>query len=224
QRCNCTVEKTLGNWNYTDERCNYTTYLANRSRIVRIRKTGGLKGCTFPKKENETIIDNNKGIFMDNKFQFHVDNDNNNATFDIIETGDIILPYDSRCPINCAGSWGAWGACNAVCINNNSSANGSRTRTYSITTPSDNGGKACPNPTTETETCTKDCSVNCIGLWENWSNCNAVCINNNSSASGNRTRTFTITTPSANGGIACPTTETKTCTKDCSVKVEQELL
>ncbi len=26
QRCNCTVERTFGNWDYTDEKCNSTTY------------------------------------------------------------------------------------------------------------------------------------------------------------------------------------------------------
>ncbi len=171
-----------------------------------------IKGGANIKKENESIIDDTKGIFINDKFQFHVDNDNNNATFDIIETGNINLPYDSRCPVNCVGRWEDWSSCNATCINNNSSANGSRTRTFTITTPSANGGTACPSPTTETGTCTTDCSVNCVGSWENWGTCDAVCINNNSSASGNRTRTYTVTTPSANNGIACPspTIETET--------------
>ncbi|NDC56780.1 MAG: hypothetical protein EBZ69_08255 [Alphaproteobacteria bacterium] len=115
------------------------------------------------------------------------------------------------CSVNCIGSWGSWGACNATCINNSSPANGSRTRTFTITTPSANNGIACPSP--QTETCTKDCSVNCVGNW-NWSPCNATCANNYNEV-GSRTRTFTITTPDANGGIVCTiannTTESEIC-------------
>jgi len=67
-------------------------------------------------------------------------------------------------PVNCVGSWSNWGDCNATCINNNSSASGSKTRTFTVTTPSANGGTACPSSLTETETCVKtDCLVNCVG-------------------------------------------------------------
>jgi len=97
QRCNCIVERTFGNWDYTDEICNSTTYSANKSRIVRIRKKEGLKGCTFLKKENESIIDDTKGIFLNDKFQFDPDNDKLDATFDVKETNNIISYNDSRC-------------------------------------------------------------------------------------------------------------------------------
>ncbi len=52
QRCKCTVERTFGNWNYINERCNSTTYSADRSRKITVKKTGGLKGCTFLKQKN----------------------------------------------------------------------------------------------------------------------------------------------------------------------------
>jgi len=87
-----------------------------------------------------------------------------------------------------------------------------RTRTFTVTTPSANGGIACTiaNNTTETRTCTKDCSVNCIGSWGNWEDiCNDY--------KGNKTRTFTITTPAANGGIACPRPTTETVIYHCNI-------
>ncbi|NDG33592.1 hypothetical protein EB118_26490, partial [bacterium] len=52
QRCNCIVERTYGNWDYSDERCNSTIYSTNRIRNITIKKIAGLKGCTFIKRLN----------------------------------------------------------------------------------------------------------------------------------------------------------------------------
>jgi hypothetical protein len=127
------------------------------------------------------------------------------------------------CQVNCIGKWNDWSACDATCdgINAISSRTGIRKRTYSVTTPASNGGVSCPiSP--ETETCTKtDCPINCIGKWNDWSDCDATCdgINAISSRTGIRKRTYSVTTPASNGGISCPISpETETCTKtDCQV-------
>ena len=121
---------------------------------------------------------------------------------------------------NCVWGPNEWSPCSSAttCDGINPTRPGTRTRTFTVTTPSANGGLACPSSLTETGTCAKDCSVNCVGSWSIWGACNATCINNNLSASGSRTRTFTVTTPMANGGLACPSslTETGTCIKtDC---------
>ena len=125
------------------------------------------------------------------------------------------------CSVNCIGKWNEWSNCDAICdgINTLSSRTGTRKRTYTITTPASNGGASCPiSP--ETETCAKtDCPVNCIGLWNDWSACDATCDGSKASATGTRKRTYTITTPASNGGASCPISpETETCTKtDCPV-------
>ena len=123
------------------------------------------------------------------------------------------------CSVNCIGEWNKWSGCDAICDGINASRTGTRKRTYSVTTPSSNGGVSCPI-LPETETCTKtDCSVNCIGNWNKWSDCDVICDGINASVSGKTTRTYSVTTPSSNGGISCPISpETETCTKtNCPV-------
>ena len=94
QRCNCNIEKTFGNWNYTDERCIFDTYNATRSREITVKKIGGLKRCLFPKKYNEYSI---SGRTINNKFQFNSDNDKIGTTFNIIEIENINWPNNYRC-------------------------------------------------------------------------------------------------------------------------------
>ena len=85
--------------------------------------------------------------------------------------------------------------CNGICRNNNATTNGSFV-----------------NNTEDSEVCTKiDCSVNCVGKLGNWSHYNATCNDTFNSPTGIRTKTYTISTPSANGGIAYPPSETKIC-------------
>merc|ERR1719320_1006668 len=45
---------------------------------------------------------------------------------------------NGACPVNCVGSWSAYGSCSKTC------GPGSETRTYSITTPASGGGSQCP--------------------------------------------------------------------------------
>ena len=119
-----------------------------------------------------------------------------------IETDNTCTKID--CPVNCAGTWGNWTACNTTCDGINSSKIGSRTRKYTITRPATNGGTSCPksNNYIETDnTCTKtDCPVNCkVG---EWSSCN-----------GNK-RTRNVT-EAINGGTLC-TSEQKITDQSCN--------
>jgi hypothetical protein len=48
--------------------------------------------------------------------------------------------------------------------------------------------------------------VSCQGTWTNWAACTATC------GVGSRSRTFTVSTPPANGGLACPSSpQTQAC-------------
>ncbi len=51
------------------------------------------------------------------------------------------------------------------------------------------------------------CPIDCQGDWSDWTTCDK--------ASGTQTRTFTVTKAAADGGTACPTTESKPCNVDC---------
>ena len=100
-------------------------------------------------------------------------------------------------PIDCVGSWGDWSDCSETC------GGGQKTREYSVTTPSENGGEECSNQDGDTETgsCNRQaCPVNCQGSWGNWSFCSK------KYGDGRKFREYTITTPAANGGQACPYT------------------
>jgi hypothetical protein len=110
------------------------------------------------------------------------------------------------CPVDCVGSWSDWSSCGAY-------TTGSQRRTYVISQPAINGGKACPIREGETET--KGCPINCIGSWSDWSEC--------SGCSGTKTRKYTIRQPAMHGGTACPANdgaiESQNCTKDCNCQL-----
>jgi len=122
-------------------------------------------------------------------------------------------PTDIRDPsqvVNCVGSWSEYGSCSATC------GGGAQLRTYSITTNAANGGIQCPfrNGDTETRSCNNDACpiVDCVGSWSRYGSCSATC------GGGVQSRTYSITTNAANGGIQCPhrngDTEARSCNND----------
>jgi hypothetical protein len=110
-----------------------------------------------------------------------------------VETG--VCPSLPACPVNCVGAFGAWDTCSATC------GTGVRTRAYAVTTPAANGGLACgfADGYVETSVCPSlpACPVNCVGAFGPWNSCSATC------GVSVRTRTYSVTTPAANGGAAC---------------------
>eukprot|EP01050_Picozoa_sp_SAG11_P022030 SAG11_NODE_4056_length_2084_cov_1.550630_1_plen_481_part_00 len=108
-------------------------------------------------------------------------------------------------PVDCEGMWQDWDdiECSAAC------GGGTQTRSYTVSTPAANGGEACPED--ETQDCNMNpCPVDCEGMWQDWDDieCSAAC------GGGTQTRSYTVSTPAANGGEACPEVETQT--QDCN--------
>ena len=119
------------------------------------------------------------------------------------------------CPVNCVGEWSKWTDCiNTKCDGiKTTSSEGTRSKTYKITTnPSTSPkGEECPiaNNKTETETCRNtNCPIDCVGGWTDWTNCiNTTCDGNNATSSiGTRSRKYIIkTNPSTSPkGNDCP--------------------
>ena len=101
-------------------------------------------------------------------------------------------------PVNCVGSWVNVGTCSATC-----GPDGKQSKRYDVSTPASGvGGVACPHEggATKQESCNTDvvCPVNCVGSYGNWSSCSQTC------DGGTRRRTYSVTTPAAGTGTACP--------------------
>ena len=108
---------------------------------------------------------------------------------------------------NCVGSWSAWGPCSVGC------GGGKQSRKYTVTTEPANDGALCPNNNGDIEyqNCnTNPCPVNCVGSWSEWSKCSVGC------GGGNQSRTYTVTTEAANGGIPCPNKNGDVYTQECN--------
>jgi hypothetical protein len=60
------------------------------------------------------------------------------------------------CPVDCVGSWGPPGACDAKC-----EGSGKQTATYTITTPAANGGRACEASSGQTRDTACTSSIAC---------------------------------------------------------------
>lgn len=96
--------------------------------------------------------------------------------------------------VDCEGEWGNWSECSKPCDG------GTKSRTYTVTTPASGDGQACPRNDGEVEevACNEQgCPVDCVGEWTAWSECSENC------GTGSRKRTYNIIRPAANGGQAC---------------------
>ena len=117
-----------------------------------------------------------------------------------------------NCPVDCAGSWAAWGDCTRSC-----GQQGIKTRTYQIDTAAAFGGAACEieEGTANTASCNTEnaCPIDCRGDWSNW-RCDATC-----GVSVGGSRSFVVSRRARFGGVDCAvevdTLETAVCPSDC---------
>jgi len=116
------------------------------------------------------------------------------------------------CPVDCImQGWGAWSACSMTC------GTGTAFRSRAVLINNANGGVACPEGLTQTESCNaRDCPHDCqLGEWETWGACSRTC------GGGHQPRTRRLIVGSASGGAACPNTMQKrtcgghVCPHDC---------
>lgn len=107
---------------------------------------------------------------------------------------------NSTCVQNC---YGEWTSCSASC--------GGGTRTFNRLVEKNTWGAACAFNDREIQACnTQSCAaiVDCQG---SWGSCSAAC--------GGGTQDFTISTPAANGGAACPTSPRACNEQSCAAAV-----
>lgn len=98
---------------------------------------------------------------------------------------------DTPCENVCTFSTWSWSNCSRVC------GGGTNTRNRLILTRVD-AAKACGDISQNGVCNTQPCPVDCVtSAWSGWSNCSATC------GTGFQTRTRTVTTPNANGGLVC---------------------
>ena len=115
---------------------------------------------------------------------------------------------EAVCPIDCAGTWNEWGACD--------SATATRTRTFQVTDAAKDGGEDCPVP--ETESCAVDCEYSFSG----WTKCTTTPTAKAYYGPWGQSRTVTVTQQPQNGGAACPSGESRPCQQSICYDVTSE--
>ena len=101
---------------------------------------------------------------------------------------------------HCVGSWSEYGDCSESC------GGGTKTKTYSVTTPAGPGGNACPytDGATETEPCNiGECPVDCEGYYGEWEDCDTV--------SGTKKQRYNVTRVPNSTGEQCPPINIEKC-------------
>ena len=113
---------------------------------------------------------------------------------------------------DCAGEYGQWRPCSAVC------GNGTSSRHYHIVTEAANGGSSstctAADMTEETQACNSgECPVDCSGRWGQFGACSLTC------GGGFRERTYTVDVSAAHGGSAltCDNPNGGTDSEPCNV-------
>ena len=111
------------------------------------------------------------------------------------------------CPaVNCAGSYGSFGACSKTC------GAGTQTAKYAVTTAASGGGTACP-ASTKSQSCTVTaCAVACVGAYGAFGACSKTC------GAGTQTASYAVSTAAANGGGACAVADKATKSQACTLK------
>jgi len=143
----------------------------------------------YNKVSSDTKLYTKTVTFTEEDFGYNVDTSK-------LEEVDIPKPE----PVDCQGNWSNWSNCSKTC------GGGKQSRYWTTTTQPQNGGAACPSPSTETRDCnTQGCKVDCKGYWKSWSDCSKAC------GGGTQSRTWKTTTQPQNGGAACPVTQTRSC-------------
>ena len=113
--------------------------------------------------------------------------------------------------VDCSGSWRIWSQCSMTC------GGGTRQRSYAVQTAASGGGTTSSCDATDgfvqSEACNvAACPVDCTGVWEAWSACDAPC------GTGSESRAFTVTTAAANGGSACTESDSSPMNQACNTQ------
>jgi hypothetical protein len=102
------------------------------------------------------------------------------------------------CPVNCIVKWNDWTACDGTCdgINAISSIPGTRSRTFTVTTPNSNGGERCPiSPEIDSKCFKTACLVKIVAITTKPEN--LVGLNPNQPSSGEKYIVFNYTSDNA---------------------------
>ena len=242
--CNCIVDRTFGEWEYTNERCdpdNRSTLLASkRSRQIKITKPNeSYEGCSFAPLKNEVILetDRDKAFLNSNEdFQFRP----KVSTFNTVQTEtNIIFPDSQKC--KCEGSdtslntsyteWGQWDkACPSRTDYTKSdrdfTISRTRTRAYKTNTKLTNescyqSNKIYTQQTEDNILCPRDCSGNYNNEYSECKNIFGLpidcTINTTGYESGVKIKSFNIFKSDLNSGVECKRDIPQSCVQECPV-------